>query len=88
MLKRILTGLFMSVMLIFLLVVVLAKIPLQSQDAEPNVFCAYDRLFVEFRNGRNTWGTILLDDEGLPVPCDSEAKKRQESFKSKKYYGT
>jgi hypothetical protein len=90
MIKKILTGIFILGLLLFLLGVVVVKsyYATSSQEEDARVFCAYDRLFVEFHTGRNTWGTILLDDDGLPVPCNTDAKKRQESYKEKKYYGT
>lgn len=89
MFKKILTGIFILGLLLFLLGVVAVKnMASFDQETESNVFCAYDRLFVEFHRGPQVWGTILLDDDGLPVPCNADAKKRQESFKGKKYYGT
>ena len=35
------------------------------------VFCALDRQWVEFQNGNATWGAMMLDIDGRPVPCKS-----------------
>ena len=37
---------------------------------ESEVFCAYNKLFVRFREGRAVWGTMILDDHGSPIPCE------------------
>lgn len=37
---------------------------------ETSVFCAYGKLFVEFKEHHNVWGTIFLDSDGRPIPCD------------------
>ena len=34
-----------------------------------HVFCAYNRLFVEFEENGKSWGTIMLDYGGRPIPC-------------------
>jgi hypothetical protein len=34
-------------------------------------FCAYNRLFVEFEEGSHVWGTMMLDRDGRPVPCEN-----------------
>jgi hypothetical protein len=33
------------------------------------MFCAYNKMFIEFDDGKNTWGTIWLDQDGRPVAC-------------------
>lgn len=43
-----------------------------GQPANARMFCAYDRIFVEFEEGKHRWGTIFLDDEGKPVPCSKK----------------
>ena len=32
-------------------------------------FCAYNKVFVEFEEGSKTWGTLMLDSRGKPIPC-------------------
>jgi hypothetical protein len=39
---------------------------------ESEMFCAYNRVFVKFKEGSHVWGTMLLDDSGSPVHCDFE----------------
>ena len=33
------------------------------------LFCAYDKMFIEFDDGKNIWGTMWLDRDGRPVTC-------------------
>ena len=39
------------------------------------LFCTYNRVFIEFEQGSATWGTIMLDDTGVPIPCGEEEIK-------------
>ena len=39
--------------------------------ADARVFCAYDRVFIEFEEDGKVWGTLWLDDDGRPVNCQS-----------------
>jgi len=32
-------------------------------------FCAYNKVFVEFEEGKRVWGTMMLDSRGKPIPC-------------------
>jgi hypothetical protein len=44
-------------------------------DDEPTkvkLFCSYGRVFIQFEEKYNTWGTMWLDNRGKPVPCDDE----------------
>lgn len=41
-------------------------------DTHARTFCAYDRVFVEFEERGRTWGTIMLDRNGKPVPCRND----------------
>ena len=38
---------------------------------ETRLFCAYERVFVEFEENGKIWGTLLLDYAGRPIPCHS-----------------
>jgi hypothetical protein len=44
-----------------------------SRDPKPitetRIFCAYNRVFVEFEDNDRIWGTIMLDFYGKPIPC-------------------
>ena len=41
----------------------------EPSRAESKIFCAYNRLFVEFEDGRHKWGALLLDEDGRPMNC-------------------
>jgi hypothetical protein len=36
-------------------------------------FCAYNKVFVEFEEGSKTWGTLMLDSKGKPIPCSESS---------------
>ena len=64
----------------FLWLVVIAGIVWAASSSEPHnssvrLFCTYNRVFIEFEQGSATWGTIMLDDNGLPIPCGEEEIK-------------
>lgn len=51
-----------------------------SSDDEPTrvkMFCAYGRVFIEFEEKYNTWGTTWIDSSGRPVPCDDNSPLRE-----------
>jgi hypothetical protein len=33
-------------------------------------FCAYNKVFVEFEEGDKRWGTLMLNWNGKPIPCN------------------
>ena len=38
--------------------------------------CAYGKLFIRFKEGNAVWGTIMLDDQGMPIQCrETEIKE-------------
>jgi hypothetical protein len=41
----------------------------KSARVETNLFCAYNRVFVEFEENGSKWGTMMLDSIGRPIPC-------------------
>ena len=43
----------------------------EPSRAESKIFCAYNRVFVEFEDGRHKWGTLLLDEVGRPISCNT-----------------
>ena len=54
----------------------------KQSETETSTFCAYGKVFVEFTSKGRTWGTIMLDKSGMPVPCeDSSAKEPVVNFK-------
>ncbi len=40
-----------------------------AEQTRASTFCAYGRVFVEFEQGSKTWGTLMLDYGGRPIPC-------------------
>jgi hypothetical protein len=54
-------------------------IDLDEPDTQASTFCAYGKVFVRFKEGGKIWGTILLDNSGVPVPCQEGSMP---SFKS------
>lgn len=64
-LKIIATNLVLGVFLIFII---------NKTDSEvvTSTFCAYGKVFVEFKNGNNVWGTLMLDRKGSPIPCKED----------------
>lgn len=51
---------------------------------ETRTFCAYNRLFVEFEERGHIWGTMMLDDNGLPIRCNDTTTN---SISNKKQQG-
>ena len=49
--------------------ILLAVISSKPTGTESRFFCAYGRVFVEFEENNKVWGTLMLDDDGRPVPC-------------------
>jgi len=45
-----------------------------EDSAHARLFCAYNKTFIEFREGKNVWGVIYLDSNGKPVGCTNEEK--------------
>ena len=46
----------------------------KEEHTHTSMFCAYGILFVEFEEEKSKWGTIMLDREGRPMPCNTEKK--------------
>lgn len=53
-----------------------------STRSDVRLFCSYGRVFIEFQEGFTTWGTIMLDDDGLPLRCnDKEMRTKTRNTK-------
>ena len=65
----------MKLKILIIIVTLIIGIYGSAPTADSNIgthtrmFCAYDRMFIEFTDGKNTWGTIWLDQDGRPVAC-------------------
>lgn len=60
------------------------KLILTSDETVAKTFCAYNRVFVEFEEHGKSWGTLMLDWEGHPIPC-SEDRTHSIDKKGKQY---
>jgi hypothetical protein len=49
--------------------------------SEVKIFCAYDRVFVEFHESGKVWGVMWLDDTGAPVSCGKMPIEEKSNFK-------
>ena len=47
-----------------------------STRSDVRLFCSYGKVFIEFQDGNNVWGTMMLDDDGVPVQCDRNIKTK------------
>lgn len=54
------------------LAVVALLLATSSNKTVTRTFCAYNRVFVEFEENGHTWGTLLLDTDGRPIPCTDD----------------
>lgn len=61
---------------IILAVVVTAVWIVNSTRSDVRLFCSYGRVFIEFQDGDNVWGTMMLDDDGVPIRCDNNIKTK------------
>ena len=41
-----------------------------SDQTTVRFFCVNGRVFIEFEERHNTWGTMWLDNRGKPMQCD------------------
>ena len=58
------------------LIVILAVLVLKTPSkTEAHIFCAYNRVFVEFDEDGKRWGTTMLDYNGRPIPCEEHDVK-------------
>jgi len=48
---------------------------INSTRSDVRLFCSYGRLFIEFQEGYSTWGTMMLDNDGVPIRCDDDKIK-------------
>ena len=45
---------------------------MSKPTTDTHIFCAYNRVFVEFDENGKRWGTIMLDYQGKPIPCTED----------------
>jgi hypothetical protein len=78
--------------IIFLLIALVTIVILlffnnKTTPVESQIFCAYNRLFIEFDDGKYKWGTMLFDDDGHPMDCKRYID-REDIGKLRGMYGT
>lgn len=40
-----------------------------DEDSYASTYCAYGKIFVKFKENGQTWGSLMLDDDGRPIKC-------------------
>ena len=53
-----------------IIVVLLIELVYSNSTTSTRAFCAYNRTFVEFEDRGRVWGTLILDSNGRPIPCN------------------
>ena len=61
--------LFIGISIAFM--VIIGLLPKEASSTT-RLFCAYGTVFVEFEDTRSTWGTLMLDNTGKPIPCNAD----------------
>lgn len=69
--KKIVIHVVLSIIALYVLVMWFST---REREIHTRMFCAYDRVFVEFVEGSNTWGTMWVDNNGKPIPCKEGAE--------------
>ena len=72
------------ILAIFILLIAGFVWVVNASRSETKMFCTYNRVFIEFHDRSGVWGTIMLDDDGKPIPCsDDEVTEKKSKFKTK-----
>jgi hypothetical protein len=50
--------------------------PTEPPETNIRLFCANGRVFIEFQEKNNTWGTMWINDDGMPVSCGRDEKTK------------
>jgi hypothetical protein len=56
----------------------------EETSTHTEVFCAYGKLFVTFKQDQAVWGTMLLDSRGIPIQCEDPNFKKESTLTYKK----
>jgi hypothetical protein len=54
------------VITIFIVIVMWAH---EDDNSYASTYCAYGKIFVKFKENGQTWGALMLDDDGRPMKC-------------------
>ena len=41
----------------------------EDDNSYASTYCAYGKIFVKFSENGETWGALMLDDDGRPIKC-------------------
>jgi hypothetical protein len=52
---------------------------LGEPETHAKTFCAYGKVFVEFRERGRVWGALMLDNGGRPIPCEEDGYSPRQS---------
>ena len=68
--------------LVAVLLLLMARFLVQRlpSDSTIRIFCAYDKLFIEFEEKNSRWGTMFLDNAGKPMSCNKKITVEQYSL--------
>lgn len=58
--------------LIIAITVLFAEWLFEDDNYYASTFCAYGKVFVKFKEGNSTWGTLMLDNDGRPIKCNED----------------
>jgi hypothetical protein len=61
------------IIIVFLLFLAGAWVRRNPQELSVRIFCAYDKLFIEFEEKNSKWGTMFLDEHGRPMSCKKKS---------------
>lgn len=65
---------------VILLLVARVWVQRAPPDSTIRIFCAYDKLFIEFEENNSRWGTMFLDNSGRPMSCKKKSTVEQYSL--------
>jgi hypothetical protein len=71
-----------ALVLAFLVAIWTTIFPRRNTDVHTSMFCAYGKMFVEFREENHVWGTLWLDNEGRPILCTDTEKITEKYIQS------
>jgi hypothetical protein len=57
--------------------------PIREDRTKIKLFCTNGRVFIEFEEKYNTWGTMWLDDDGKPVSCGDDGRFIEEKLSTR-----
>jgi len=56
-------------LLVITIFMVISTWAFSDNDSYASTYCAYGKIFVKFSENGETWGALMLDDDGRPIKC-------------------